>query len=261
MEITAKMTAPLIQASAGQISDIAVIEPRRGRNEKPLPSAALLIFTAQDVQLVLSTLPSPPEQPRRVYLADIYTGLLQGREIAVVGPSLGAPQTIMILEKLIALGVNKILALGWCGSLQSQVKIGDVVLPTGAISEEGTSTHYPIGVPQPGPDQGLMGVIKEALKTSDLNMHEGYVWTTDAPYRETANKILTYQREGVLAVEMEVSAMFTVACFRCIRLAAALIVSDDLHSLKWMHGFRDVNFQLARQKMIDVVLRVLPEIA
>ena len=63
--------------------------------------------------------------------------------------------------------------------------------------------------------------------------------------------------EGVLAVEMEVSALFTVARFRSIRLAAALIVSDDLHTLKWLHGFKDAKFHLAREKMVAIALEVL----
>jgi len=255
------MRAPSTQASEGQVLDIAVIEPRRGRNEQPLPSAGLLLFTPQDVQLVLQSLPTSPEKLRKLYLAEVYRGALHDREIVIVGPSLGAPQTAMILEKLIALGVKDIVALGWCGSLQSHVQIGDVVLPTGAISEEGTSAHYPLGSALPGPAPSLLKALAEALRGSDLKTHAGAVWTTDAPYRETASKILTYQQEGVLAVEMEVSALFTVACFRSIRLAAALIVSDDLHSLKWLHGFKDTKFHLAREKMVGIVLRVLTAIA
>lgn len=255
------MRAPSTQAGRDQTPDIAVIEPMRGKNEQPLPSAGLLVFTPQDIQLVLQSLPCWPERLRKLYLAEVYRGVLQNREIAIVGPALGAPQTVMILEKLIALGVTDVVALGWCGSLQPHVQIGDVVIPTGAISEEGTSAHYPLGGTPPGPAPGLRGALEETLKRSDLKAHTGYVWTTDAPYRETARKILTYQQEGVLAVEMEVSALFTVARFRSIRLAAALIVSDDLHTLKWLHGFKDAKFHLAREKVVGIALEVLAAVA
>lgn len=246
-----------MKANRNQVPNFAVIEPMRGTSEQPLPSAGLLVFTPQDVQLVLQSLPSSAEQLRRLYLAEVYRSTLHDKAVAIVGPSLGAPQAVMIIEKLVALGVKNIVALGWCGSLQSHVQIGDVVLPTSAISEEGTSAHYPLESALPGPASAIIGSLREASRGSGLRTHEGSVWTTDAPYRETTNKILAYQQEGVLAVEMEVSALFTVACFRNIRLAAALIVSDDLHSLKWRHGFKDANFRHTREKMAAIVLDVL----
>lgn len=255
------MRAPSTKAGRDPVPDVAVIEPMRGRSEQPLPAAGLLVFTPQDIQLVLQSFPSGPERLRKLYLAEVYRGILHDREIAIVGPALGAPQTVMILEKLIALGLQDVVALGWCGSLQPHVQIGDVVLPTGAISEEGTSVHYPLGSAQPGPAPGLLGALGEALTRSNLKTHAGCVWTTDAPYRETASKILTYQQEGVLAVEMEVSALFTVARFRNIRLAAALVVSDDLHTLQWLHGFKDAKFHLAREKMVGIAIEVLAAVA
>ncbi|MDY0041761.1 MAG: nucleoside phosphorylase [Desulforhabdus sp.] len=242
-------------------ADLPVIEPKRGKHEELLPSSGLLVFTPQDMELILKNLPTPPKRSHKLYLADVFTGMHEGRSIAVAGPSLGAPQTIMILEKLIALGIRDVLALGWCGSLQPHVAIGDVVLPTGAISEEGTSGHYLMDGGQPGPAMELMTSLKQAFVESSLPIHEGNVWTTDAPYRETVGKVLKYKAEGILAVEMEVSALFTVACFRQIRLAAALIVSDALHSLSWTHGFRNADFKLTRKKMAKAILKAVGSIS
>jgi len=219
-----------------------------------LPSSGILVFTPQDMELIIKGFAGPPKRSHKLYLAHVYAGVYEGGSVAVAGPSLGAPQTIMLLEKLIALGVRDVLALGWCGSLQSHVAIGDVVLPIGAVSEEGTSRHYPVDVAQPGPAMELMAPLKQALVESSLRIHEGSVWTTDAPYRETVGKVLKYKSEGVLAVEMEVSALFTVARFRRIRLAAALVVSDALHSLSWTHGFKDAGFKRTRQRMAKAML-------
>lgn len=237
--------------------DAAVIEPRRGRREKALPPLGILVFTPQDIELIIGCFSEPPKRTHKLYLADVYMGVCEACSIAVVGPSLGAPQTILILEKLIALGVRDVLAVGWCGSLQSHVTIGDVVLPIGAVSEEGTSRHYPLNIAQPGPTLDLIVPLKQALVENSLKVHEGSVWTTDAPYRETVGKVLKYKGEGVLAVEMEVSALFTVAHFRRIRLAAVLVVSDALHSLSWTHGFKHAGFKHTRQKLAEAIFEVV----
>ncbi|MDA3785500.1 MAG: hypothetical protein PF568_01170 [Deltaproteobacteria bacterium] len=60
------------------------------------------------------------------------------------GPAVGAPMAVLTLEKLIALGCRKIVVMGWCGSLVSQLKVGDIFLPTWGQSEEGVSAHYPL---------------------------------------------------------------------------------------------------------------------
>jgi len=89
--------------------------------------------------------------------------------------------------------------------------------------------------------------------------HSGKVWTTDAIYRETEAKVLAYGSQGMLAVEMEMSALFTVARFRGVALAGLLIVSDELFTLTWRHGLRDNRFQHSRQQAVTAALDALIE--
>jgi uridine phosphorylase len=168
---------------------------------------------------------------------------------------LGAPQSVLVLEKMIALGVSRIIAAGWCGSLREEVRIGDVVLPSGAISEEGTSGHYPGA--QCTPSATLIAPLRSVLISAGLRIHEGTVWTTDAPFRETRAKVETYQSRGVLSVDMETSALFTVSRFRGVDLAVVLVVSDSLSGLKWRHGFRDPVFHESRKKVIKSTLNAI----
>jgi uridine phosphorylase len=239
----------------------AIIEPQKGKREEALPPLAILMFTPQDMDLFLHRSPSFHKRARKIYLSEVFVGSHQGVPLVLVGPMLGAPQTILALEKLIALGVTHVISMGWCGSLQAHVGIGDLVLPTGACSDEGTSAHYPIEDPRPGPSLELLGLLKGALAEEAVAVHEGMVWSTDAPFRETVKKVMNYQRAGALAVDMETSALFTVAAFRNIRMAAALVVSDNLSSLDWVHGFREPNFRQAREKLIESVLRAVSSIA
>jgi len=238
----------------------AIIQPQKGKREEALPPLAVLMFTPQDMDLFLHRSPSFHKRSQKAYLSEVFVGCHQGVPLVLVGPMLGAPQTVLVLEKLIALGVTHVICMGWCGSLQAHVGIGDLVLPTGAFSDEGTSAHYPIEDPQPGPSQELLGPLKEALAEGAMNVHEGMVWSTDAPFRETVKKVMNYQRTGALAVDMETSALFTVAAFRNIHMAAALVVSDDLSALKWVHGFREPRFRQAREKLVESVLRVVSSV-
>ncbi|MEM5786028.1 MAG: nucleoside phosphorylase [Syntrophobacteraceae bacterium] len=269
--------------------DPCLIEPRRGRNEESLPPSAILVFSPEDLRSFLSCFTNPVKKSHRLNLSEIYCGSFEGTPIAVAGPMLGAPQTILVLERMIALGVRNIIAAGWCGSLLETVRIGEIVLPSAAISEEGTSRHYPaiaeeksmnpavsedrtskdystgveVGAPElrdpvsPAPSPLLSTSLLESLHEAGLTVHRGTIWTTDAPFRETLSKVLKFQSEGILAVDMETSALFTVARFRGVELAVVLVVSDDLSSLKWVHGFRNPLFKAAREKVVRSTLKAI----
>ncbi len=232
-----------------------MIEPRRGRHEESLPHLAILVFSPEDVASFSACFSQPLRHTHNLYLSKVFTGVCEGANVALAGPMLGAPQSVLVLEKMIALGARRFIAAGWCGSLHNGVKIGDIVLPSGAICEEGTSSHYP-GV-MCAPSSELFNSLKSALAPTGQAIHEGTVWTTDAPFRETCAKIKAYQSQGVLAVDMETSALFSVSRFRGVHLAAVLVVSDDLSGLRWVHGFRNPQFHESRKKVIKSVLTTI----
>lgn len=173
--------------------------------------------------------------------------------LSLCGPFLGAPQAVMGLEKMIALGARKIWVLGWCGSLQPGLKIGDIVIPTGALIEEGTSRHYPMIDRGPSTDPDLNDRLETVLVAKARSYQKGRVWTTDAPYRETPSKITAYRDRGILAVEMEMSALMTVALYRGVKLAGLLVVSDELGDVKWRHGFSDPRFKKATKVAAEIL--------
>lgn len=197
-----------------------------------------------------------------VGLYDVYQAK-DGAKVSLTlsGPFLGAPQAVICMEKMIALGVQRIWVLGWCGSLQSNLRIGDLVLPTTAVSEEGTSQHYPIGERIPKTDEELGQMLEHALRKRGHSFVRGPVWTTDAPYRETPVKVKTYQERGILAVEMEMSALMTLATYRSVRLAGLLVVSDELFDLKWHSGFLDPKLKKTCQMAGEVLLSLVKSLS
>jgi len=215
-------------------SDDVVIQPRKGRNEPALGPDALMVVIPQDLNR-LSRL--TPMKGFDFGFFKVFQKKDPAGGLSLSGPFLGAPQAAMALEKIIALGARRICVFGWCGSLQPDLKIGDMVIPLHAVSEEGTSRHYPIGKRKPGTDQALTRALERAVEQAGLPLRKGAVWTTDAPYRETLSKVKAFQAKGVLAVEMEMSALMTVAIYRSVKLSGLLVVSDELFDLKWHRGF------------------------
>ena len=128
------------------------------------------------------------------------------------------------------------------------------MLPATTVSTEGTSGHYPLGDQSADPDPGLQEVLRRLLEASDHRWQEGPVWSTDGFYRETAELVQAYQAQGVLGVDMEMAALFTVGRFRQVPVAGLLVVSDELASLTWKPGYRSDPFRRARDQAARLVL-------
>jgi len=239
--------------NAGASPSGAIINPVREPWDDPVTARVILTFTLPDYRY-LCRLMEPPAPVRYVYNCALREGRWDDRPITLMAPALGAPYAVMVLEKLIVLGARMVVALGWCGSLQSHLKIGDLVLPTTTVSTEGTSRHYPLDGQLPDPDQGLCGVLRHLLETSDNRWQEGPVWSTDGFYRETVQQVEDYQTQGVLGVDMEMAALFTVGRFRQVAVAGLLVVSDELATLTWNPGYRSEPFRRARDQAARLAL-------
>ena len=236
-----------------------VIEPRRGKGEAPVPPGALMGFTPMDLTLIRKTLGLGESPDRRVDLAKLWTCPSPWEGVVLAGPAMGAPAAALLLERLIALGAKWVIGVGSCGSLQPDLTIGEVILPTGALVEEGTSPHYLAPGVRTTPDAELLGALRDALSASGVSPHEGRIWTTDAPFRETREKVIRYGRDGVLAVEMETSALMTVASFRRTPFASALVVSDEIGGLRWKRGFESPGYLQGLARVAKVAVGVLSE--
>ena len=235
-------------------NDSVVIESRKGSREKPAAPVAIMACSEVDRRRFCRLTTKVPDSSRTAYNSRLLEVVHADCTITIAGPILGAPQAVLVLERLIALGSKAIVVFGWCGSLQSDLKIGDWVLPTSAHSEEGTSPHYPMDSAQYAPDAELVARLEDYFVQTGFSVRAGPVWTTDAPLRETASKVHAYGKDGVLAVEMEMSALFHVAAFRKVRLVGLLAVSDELFTLKWRPGFSSTRFTNSCRRATNALL-------
>jgi uridine phosphorylase len=249
----------IIEALTRKINnDEPIIQPRRRKTDPLVGPDAIMMMIPSDLDHFVGMFQSGEMARFHMDFFELYQ-VRHGKNgsLTFTGPFLGAPQAVMGMEKIIALGAKKIWVLGWCGSLQPYLKIGDMVIPTAAISEEGTSQHYPIGDRTAETDHGLNQMLEKALKRKGHSAFKGMIWTTDAPYRETVEKVKEYQERVVLAVEMEMSALMTLAIFRKVRMAGLLVVSDELFDLKWHHGFSNPELKKSSRLAGEVFLDLL----
>ncbi len=160
-----------------------------------------------------------------------------GVAFAKLGP--GAPSAVFRLEQMIAWGTKKFISVGTAGALQSDLMIGDLVLCEAAIRDEGTSHHYLPPAPLAFPSPEMTARLAAALASQKQPYRTGNSWTTDAIFRQTREEVQHYQNLGVLSVEMEASALFTVASCRGVEIGALFTISDSLAGPEWKPSFRE----------------------
>jgi len=231
----------------------AIINPKRSKGSPELGTVAVMVATEPDLFLLCSELKLKKKTFRKLFISRLYFDKSMSPDISLTGPLVGAPYAAILLETLIAWGVKKIVFLGWCGAISDTVKIGDIIVPTSAIIDEGTSTHYLSDNSYSQPFPEIIAQAHKLLQERDIKFHQGTIWSTDAVFRETPEKVKYFQKMNALAVDMETSCLFTVAKFRDVEIGGVLVVSDELSAFKWRPGFKDERFIEGRQTACSVV--------
>ncbi len=226
-----------------------VIKPSRQQGEASITAPVLFFVNPGDAAPIISEARRRNAKKHFLFHSNLFE--IPGQPACFwAGPALGAPAAVMVLEKLIALGCKNVIVHGWCGSLVPGLKAGDVFLPTWALSEEGTSAHYPLAI-RPAAHEGMHRRLADFLQQQEYSVQAGPIWTTDAPYREMRQKVQEYGSQGIMAVDMEFSALCTVAAYRSVNLAAAMLVSDELYHPAWRPIYMSKSF---KKKSLEIFL-------
>jgi len=220
--------------------------------ETRLPPIGVLVFSSGDFRAFHRIIEGQVKGWNRW----LSVGAAGRKSISLARSPIGAPAATITMEEMAALGCRTFLSFGACGSLLPDLRIGDVVLPTFAFSDEGTSRHYG-KTSQLRPDAGFVRAIAVAAEKRAIPIRSGGTWTTDAVYRESRTRARDLVRHGVVAVEMEAAALWAVSRHRHLRTASLLVVSDELGGKEWNAGFDDPRFlegkRRARRLLMDVI--------
>lgn len=194
----------------------------------------------------------------RQHLAYIEDPAYPGCRVAIVGKfGIGAPAAAVMLEELIAWGVGSFISIGTAGGLVKGLHPGAVVLCTGALRDEGVSYHYVPGGGLALPDEALSDDLGSAFDAAGVPYHSGISWTTDAIYRETKEEIDSVVARGASTVEMEASALFTVARYRGTPMAACFTISDSLAETEWQPEFLSKDTDAGLEKLFRASVAAL----
>jgi uridine phosphorylase len=187
----------------------------------------LMLQTRHDLESLSDPGPLTQEPFPLLSFPGTYALHTAGRDprVTVVDKVFGAPVAASVLEAGIAMGATRLFFFGMCGAISPSLQVGDVVIPEEIVREEGTSYHYA----EPGnaePDQRmLLDLCRFAAASGHLRVQRGRTVSTDAVHRQTVSRELLWRKQGIMGVDMEMSALLSVARHHGLPAVAMLVVS------------------------------------
>jgi len=151
-----------------------------------------------------------------------------GRDLSICSTGIGCPSAAIAVEELARVGAETLIRPGTTGALQRGIEIGDMVVATGAAKDEGTTGRYESDAIPAVPHHEVLSALVEAAESRGEAVHVGPVVTDDAFYAERPTYVERWEAAGLLAVEMEAAAVFTLARRRGLRAGAICTVDGNL---------------------------------
>ena len=156
-----------------------------------------------------------------------YTGTYEGKRVSVQSTGMGCPTATIVAEELIRLGVKRLLRVGTCGGLQPDLALGDIVLAVSAVPADSTAMHLVGNEPHcPTASWDLVHGAVHVAKHQGQKLAVGPVVSSDLFYNPDTSQYDRWSQRGVLGVEMEAAALFTLAALRGVQAGCILTVSD-----------------------------------
>jgi purine-nucleoside phosphorylase len=140
---------------------------------------------------------------------------------------MGCPGATIVFEELVELGVGRLLRVGTCGGLQPGHSLGDLIVALSAVPADATATHLVGGEPHcPTPSWELVHEAVHVAKKTNEPLHVGPIVSSDVFYNPDKGQYERWSKRGILGVEMEAAALFTVGALRGVLTGCLLTVSD-----------------------------------
>jgi len=147
--------------------------------------------------------------------------------VTLVNFSMGSPTAALIIELLSMTNPKAVLLLGMCGGLHRSLKVGDFVLPTAAIRDEGASRHFMTAQVPALPTFKIQKFVSQILLEKGYDYRTGVVHTTDYRFWEFDERFKAQlYEERALAIEMETATLFIGGFAAKVPIGALLLVSD-----------------------------------
>ncbi len=145
------------------------------------------------------------------YHSEMFAFERLGQRLGLIACAVGAPYAVLLAEQLFASGCRLLVSITSSGQLKALAEPPYYVLVEKALRDEGTSYHYLPPADFAHADPALLDAAEAALSSAPVTVHRGDTWTTDAPFRETAEVIAHGKARGLAAIEMECAALYAFA--------------------------------------------------
>ena len=169
-------------------------------------------------------------------------GSYRGIMVLAVSTGIGGASAGSAVEELHNLGVQNMIRIGSCGALQPQVKIGDLILVSGAVRDDGASKAYIDPIFPAVANSALLFACQAAAKARGFAHHTGIARSHDSFYTDREEEIDAYwSRRGVLGADMETAALYTIGHLRGVRAMSILnnVVAFETDTLDAIGSYVD----------------------
>ncbi len=227
----------------------AIATPNHGGKPQNLPEHCVICFFNNEIHKLHQAGRAHKIQTLKSAMGShlVFAIEWEAQRLALFHPGMGGPLAAALLEEVIALGCRKFVACGSAGVLDGTIPPEQLLVPTAAVRDEGTSYHYLPPAREVEADAAALAAIERTLTESGKDFTLTKTWTTDAIYRETAEKIALRKSEGCLSVDMEAASLFAVAKFRGVSIGQILYGSDDVSGDTWRSRGRNQQNPLHQQ--------------
>ena len=152
----------------------------------------------------------------------------EGVPLSICSTGIGSPSAAIAVEELERVGVDTLIRVGTTGALQFGIEIGDMIVATAAAKDEGTTKRYESETYPAVADYHVLSALVERAEARGEDVHVGAIATDDAYYAETKSYVDAWEEAGLLSVEMEAAAIFSLARRNGLRAGAICTVDGNL---------------------------------
>jgi uridine phosphorylase len=229
---------PLLQHALGSPSAftperlMAAVQAGRGLPQVTVPRLCVLDFDGDLSDHLVAEGISLPWSPWACFHTSMRTTTMEGITCGIVPRTIGGPYAVLISEQLWAAGAKLIVGITSAGRVSANLPLPSIVVVDEAVRDEGTSLHYVAAATTIStPTADILDRLVEELGSVSPATRRGRVWTTDAPYRETAEQLRFWSDRNTLAVEMQAASLFAFAHARGAQVAMVALVSNAVDQL------------------------------
>jgi len=188
----------------------------------------------------------------------MYTGTFEGIKLTAMNGGRFSTDTSITTEVMCNAGIQNIIRVGTCGSLDENIKVGDLFVVDNIIRGDGVTPYYVNKDFKTVADKKIADTLYDVAKELGVNVHRGTCWTTDALLRETREIVEAKRKEGAKAVDMVSSTLLTITQTYNIKAGSILAVSDNVVTGEM--GFMNPLYYMAESNLIKIALEVVKKL-